>query len=74
MQQIVFDIKDDKDASLLIAIVQKLGIRKFKVIGQKNIRGDLNRKIEKGADISSFGEPVNWQKTTRKDRTLIQNK
>lgn len=78
MEQVTFEIDNKKDVNLLIAIAEKLGIRKH-VISKKtetlkrNKREDLFRIIDAGADVSNFGDPSSWQKATRKDRIVNQS-
>ena len=78
MEQVTFEIDNKKDVNLLIAIAEKIGIRKH-VISKKtetlkrNKREDLFRIIDAGADVSNFGDPSSWQKATRKDRTVNQS-
>ena len=75
MEQITFEIDDKKDVNLLIAIADKLGIKKY-VISKKtetlkrNKREDLFKTIDAGVDVSNFGNPSLWQKKTRKDRII----
>ena len=75
MEQVTFEIDNKKDANLLIAIAEKLGIRKHIVSKTtetlyKNKQEDLFRIIDAGTDISNFGNPSSWQKETRKDRII----
>ena len=72
MEQVTFFIENKKDANLLIAIADKLGIKKLeisKTLGKEK-QEDLFKIIDAGADISNFGDPSSWQSETRKDRTL----
>jgi len=75
MEQVTFEIKDKKDVNLLIAVADKLGIKKYvvtKTTGtlKKNKREDLVKTIDAGVDVSNFGNPSLWQKKTRKDRII----
>jgi len=75
MEQITFEIDDKKDVNLLIAIADKLGIKKYVVSKttktlKRNKREDLFKTINAGVDISNFGNPSLWQKKTRKDRII----
>jgi hypothetical protein len=75
MEQITFLIEHKKDKSLLIAIAEKLGIKKYSVSKSTNMVGKSNRAelfkiIDAGVDVSNFGDPSLWQKETRKDRNL----
>lgn len=71
MQQIIFEVENTKDASLLIEIAEKLGIKKYIFTDKKTSEKKQSLKIiEKGVDISNFGDPSEWQNQTRKDRSL----
>ena len=75
MEQITFEIDDKKDVNLLIAIADKLGIKKYVVSKttetlKRNKREDLFKTIDAGVDVSNFGNPSLWQKKTRKDRII----
>ena len=71
IEQVTFETDNKKDLNLLIAIAEKLGIRK-QVISQKaemlkrDKREDLFRIIDACANVSNFGDPSSWQKATRK--------
>lgn len=74
MEQVTFIIEHKKDKSLLIAIAQKLGIKKYAVTNEKKVAKKDNRQellgiINDGVDVSNFGNPSLWQKETRK--TLV---
>ena len=55
------DIKTFKDVLLLFSI---------KNADRKMTRANAVEIIKKGVDISSFGDPVEWQKEIRKDRKI----
>lgn len=76
MEQVTFVIDDKKAANLLIAIADKLGIKKYVIskatkTRKKNKSKDLFKIINAGVDVSNFGDPSLWQRETRKDRSLI---
>lgn len=75
MEQVTFVIENKKDVNLLIAIAEKLGIKKYTVSKtlKKNKQEDLFKTIDAGVDVSNFGDPSLWQRETRKDRTFNQN-
>ena len=77
MKQITFEIDNNKDLKLLITIAEKLGIRKFFYSHElKAKRTDLNKLlilIDKGVDVSNFGNINEWQKNTRSDRSINLN-
>ena len=77
MEQVTFLIEHKKDKKVLIAIAEKLGIKKYSVskstdVVRKSNREDLFKIIDAGVDVSNFGDPSLWQKETRKDRNLNQ--
>ena len=77
MEQVTFLIEHKKDKKVLIAIAEKLGIKKYSVskstdVVRKSNREDLFKIIDAGVDVSNFGDPSLWQKDTRKDRNLNQ--
>ena len=77
MEQVTFIIEHKKDKKILIAIAEKLGIKKYSVskstdVVRKSNREDLFKIIDAGVDVSNFGDPSLWQKETRKDRNLNQ--
>ena len=78
MEQITFIAENKKDKNLLIAIAQKIGIKKYAVTNEKTAakkdnRQELLKIIDAGADVSNFGNPSLWQKETRSDRTFNQS-
>lgn len=77
MEQVTFIIEHTKDKNLLIAIAEKLVIKKYAVtkateITKSDKQRDLLKIIEAGADVSNFGDPSSWQRETRRDRTFDQ--
>ena len=75
MEQVTFIIEHKKDKNLLIAIAEKLGIKKYavsKATGtiKSDKRRDLLKIIDAGTDVSNFGDPSSWQRKTRRDRTF----
>ncbi len=71
MEQLTFEIENKNDANLLIAIANRLGIKKYNVSGlKKKKREDILKTIEAGVDVANFGDPSEWQRATRKDRTI----
>jgi len=78
MEQVTFIIEHKKDKNLLIALAQKLGIKKYVVTNEekaakKDNRQELLKIINTGVDVSNFGNPSLWQKETRRDRTFNQS-
>ena len=72
MERITFEIHNSRDVDLLISFAKRIGIT---IVDEKKIIdvSELKRSraiIEKGCDISSFGDPVKWQRKVRKDRKM----
>ena len=72
MERITLEIHNPGDVDLLISLAKRIGIT---VVDDKRIiaESELKRSraiIEKGCDISSFGDPVKWQKKVRKERKM----
>ena len=77
MEHITFEVESSKELFLLISIAEKLGIKRC------NYSEDVKSKptelqkiyqiIDAGADISTFGDITEWQRTTRADRNLNFN-
>ncbi len=77
MKHLTFEVENSKELYLLISIADKLGIKRF------NYSEDVKSKppelqkifqiIDAGADISTFGDVTEWQRTTRTDRNLNFN-
>lgn len=71
MEQLIFDITDRKDAELLIQIAERLGMKKYKILKNKERAAQIKSILEKGVDVSNFGDPSECQRQTRKDREII---
>ena len=74
MERITFEIENHKELNLLIAIAEKLGIKRYIYTeAAKSKPSDLQKLyhiIDKGVDTSTFGDINEWQKTVRTDRDL----
>jgi MinD superfamily P-loop ATPase len=74
MGQITFEIDNSNDLELLINIAEKLGIRKFFITNREKTKSSKNKKllqiIEKGVDVSNFGDIEEWLRNERKDRSI----
>ncbi|OFX37725.1 MAG: hypothetical protein A2X08_04650 [Bacteroidetes bacterium GWA2_32_17] len=74
MEHITFEIDNNKDLILLITIAEKLGIRKFfytyKLKSKSTELSKLLKIIDKGVDVSNFGDISEWQRNTRADRNI----
>ncbi len=77
MEHITFEIDNSKDLKLLITIAEKLGIRKFFYTHElKSKPTEINKLfkiIDKGVDVSNFGEISEWQRNSRVDRNINLN-
>ena len=77
MERITFEIENRKELNLLISLAEKLGIKRF--IYSKTVKSKpaelqkIYHIIDKGADVSTFGDIKEWQKTTRTDRNINFN-
>ena len=77
MEQVTFIIENKKDKNLLIALADRLGLKKI-VRKEKNVIKKENPEewfkiIDAGADVSNFGDPSEWQKEIRKSiSTIVQ--
>jgi hypothetical protein len=72
MERITLEIDNPKDADLLLSFAKRIGVT---IVDEKKVMPTsvLKRSrsiIDKGCDISSYGDPVKWQKKVRKDRKL----
>jgi len=74
MQYLTFEVENGKELNLLIAIAEKLGIKRYNysedVKSQPTELKKIYQIIDAGADISTFGDIKEWQRTTRADRNL----
>ena len=59
--------KKTKDIKLFKDVVLLFGVKETE---QKLTREEALAIIKKGADMSSFGDPVEWQREVRKDRRI----
>ena len=77
MERITFEIENRKELNLLISIAEKLGIKRFiysqAVKSKPTELQKIFQIIDKGADISTFGDIKEWQRTTRADRKMNFN-
>jgi hypothetical protein len=72
MERITLEIDNPRDADLLISLAKRIGIT---IVDEKRIiaASDLKHSrsvIEKGCNISSYGDPVKWRRRVRKDRNM----
>jgi hypothetical protein len=73
--RIILESKNDKDVLLIKELADRLKID-YKIINATEAkRKDVDLKdkyniIDKGADVSNYGDPSQWQKKVRKDRNI----
>ena len=72
MERITFEVKNHSDAQQLVEFARRIG--STVVAESKESRSKATDKsraiIDRGCDISSFGNPSDWQRETRIDRPL----
>ncbi len=76
MTRIVLESEDSKDVLLIRELADRLKI-KYSILtstkGEKAEREKLKhyyQVIDKGIDVSNFGDPSIWQRNTRRDRKV----
>lgn len=72
MERITLEIDNPKDADLLLSFAKRIGVT---IVDEKRVKAASAIKrsrsiIDKGCDISSYGDPVAWQRKARKDRKM----
>lgn len=76
MKQVTLNIKEDKDLDILIPLLDRLGItiQESNLISKKKLSEEEYKKhiaiINKGVNVSNYGNPLEWQKEQREDRKL----
>ena len=76
MTRIILESQNKNDVLLITELAERLKIKyKIETISSNKIDGDKNiRKIhsllDKGADVSNYGDPSEWQRSVRKDRNI----
>ncbi|HMW07343.1 MAG TPA: hypothetical protein PK079_15710 [Leptospiraceae bacterium] len=69
--KLTLDIENEQDLFLILSFAKRVGI---KILDKDNSVQDnleYHRKIiSQGVKKSSFGDPMLWQRETRKDRNL----
>ncbi len=75
MKRLTFEIDNQKDLSLLLALAERLGLKKTFITDETEDKPKKNKElakyfkiIDKGADVSSYGDASEWQRKVRKDR------
>ncbi|MDP2364472.1 MAG: hypothetical protein Q8M94_11980 [Ignavibacteria bacterium] len=76
MTRIILESQNKKDVLLITELASRLKIKyKIETLSSNKIVDDLNIKkihssVAKGVDISNYGDPSEWQRSLRKDRSL----
>ena len=75
MSTLTLRVENKEDYSLLVQLIKRLKIKVLK--DDKDKSSPVNEKfydiINEGGDGKSIGNPVKWQKETRKDRKITRN-
>ncbi len=78
MTRIILESENNKDVLLITELAERLKI-KYKIEEQSldnkkyEISDRVNNLLKEGVDISNYGDPSEWQRNVRKDRSLNQN-
>ena len=76
MTRIILESKNKSDVLLITELADRLKIKykietRASVIKTKKIETKTaNSLLDKGVDISNYGDPSEWQRNVRKDRSL----
>ncbi len=72
MTRIILETQNKKDLILITELAERLKIKyKIEPLGIKINKKEINLYLNKGSDISNFGNPSRWQRNVRKDRKII---
>ena len=70
MEKITFEVSDPSDIPLLVALARRIGAN---AVSDSTTVSEKSRAIiDAGCDVSSFGDPAEWQKEVRKERNIIR--
>jgi hypothetical protein len=69
MEQVTFEAEDKKDINLLVAIADKLGIRKH-VESNRSMRG---KKVKRKFDFSSLYGKLEWKGNALSEQKKIRS-
>ena len=78
MTRIILESKNQKDVLLIKELAERLKIHyEIQTLSKsksddKNLK-DVYKLIDKGADVSNYGDPSQWQKKSREDRKINLN-
>ena len=75
MTRIILESKNEKDVLLIKELAERLKIQyQIQTLpekkGDKKYINSLYENIDKGADVSNYGDPSRWQKKVRVDRNI----
>ncbi len=76
MKQVTLHIKQEADLEILLPLLDRLGItvQENNLFSKKKLSEEEYQKvlqtIQKGVEVSSFGDALEYQKEVRKDRKL----
>ena len=75
MTRIILESKDNNDVRLIKELADRLKINyKIQVVPEKDFLdkklGDYYKIIDKGTDVSNYGDPSKWQRKVREDRNI----
>ncbi|WP_337865774.1 hypothetical protein [Ignavibacterium sp.] len=72
MKRIILETDSKKDLLLITELAERLKIKyKIEPFKVKVSKKEYNLFLDKGVDISNFGNPSRWQRKVRKDRKII---
>lgn len=75
MTRIIIESDNSKDVSLIKELADRLKI-KYKILKAADLRERVKKKpevwevINRGIDVSNYGDPSLWQKEVRKSRSI----
>lgn len=69
MTRIIIDLERSEDIQLLLRLLERLQIP-YKQKDQEEDISEALRILEKGCDMRSFGDAVEYQRSAREDRPL----
>lgn len=75
MTRIIIESDNSKDVSLIKELADRLKI-KYKILKAPDLSERVKKKpeiwevINRGIDVSNYGDPSSWQKEVRKSRSI----
>jgi hypothetical protein len=75
MTRIILESENNKDVLLITELAERLKIKyKIEKLNLDNIKYEISDRVsnllKEGVDISNYGDPSEWQRNVRKDRSL----